>query len=238
MTKSINLNGREIFYNLEIKDVKNINIRIKPDQTVFVSANSTVPQADIEDLLLNKADYIIRALDHYSELEKYAPKPKAYVDGESFNVLGHEYRLKVIESEKKSVNIEGAFIVLAVNDVNNYEQKKRTMSKWLNETCRTTIQSVCADVYPKFKKYGVKYPQLIFRNMISRWGSCQPKRSTLTFNYALVEMPIACIEYVVTHEFVHFIQPNHSKKFYNQLSMFMPDWPARKNMLETQLRSL
>ena len=68
--------------------------------------------------------------------------------------------------------------------------------------------------------------------MISRWGSCQPKRKILTFNIALLEAPLSCIEYVATHEFVHFLQPDHSRKFYQYLSMFMPDWKERKNELE------
>ena len=68
--------------------------------------------------------------------------------------------------------------------------------------------------------------------MISRWGSCQPKRGSLTFNIALIEAPISCIEYVVVHEFTHFLQPNHSKMFYTQLTMFMPDWMERKKLLE------
>ena len=44
--------------------------------------------------------------------------------------------------------------------------------------------------------------------------------------------PMACIEYVVVHEFTHFLQPNHSRKFYEQLSMFLPDWQERKQLLD------
>ena len=94
------------------------------------------------------------------------------------------------------------------------------------------IQSLCDAVFPKFQKYGIDYPEIRFRNMVSRWGSCQPKREILTFNYALVEAPLASVEYVVVHEFTHFLQPNHSRKFYQQLAMFMPDWEERKNILE------
>ena len=76
MTKTINLNGRTVGYELEIKNVKNINLRIKPDQTIYISANSTIPQQIIDELLVSKSAYILRALDHYEEVAKYAPKPK------------------------------------------------------------------------------------------------------------------------------------------------------------------
>lgn len=70
------------------------------------------------------------------------------------------------------------------------------------------------------------------REMVSRWGSCSPKKGFVTFNTALVAMPVSCIEYVVMHEFTHFLFPNHSKNFYQQLRIFMPDWEERKKRLE------
>ena len=234
MTKTINLNGRTVSYELEIKNVKNINLRIKPDQTIYISANSTIPQQIIDELLVSKSAYILRALDHYEEVAKYAPKPKQYVDGESFRILGHEYRLQVRKHSKNSVRFDGSYIILSVRDTDNFDLKQRVMKRWLKQKCVETVQSVCEAVYPKFQKYGVSFPEIKYRNMISRWGSCQPKRGVLTFNLSLVEEPVACIEYVVVHEFVHFLQPNHSKKFYQQLSVFMPDWSERKHMLEKQ----
>lgn len=234
MTKTINLNGRTVGYELEIKNVKNINLRIKPDQTIYISANSTIPQQIIDELLVSKSAYILRALDHYEEVAKYAPKPKRYVDGESFRILGHEYRLQVRKHSKNSVRFDGSYIILSVRDTDNFDLKQRVMNRWLKQKCVETVQSVCEAVYPKFQKYGVSFPEIKYRNMISRWGSCQPKRGVLTFNLSLVEEPVACIEYVVVHEFVHFLQPNHSKKFYQQLSVFMPDWSERKHMLEKQ----
>ena len=234
MTKTINLNGRTVGYELEIKNVKNINLRIKPDQTIYISANSTIPQQIIDELLVSKSAYILRALDHYEEVAKYAPKPKQYVDGESFRILGHEYRLQVRKHSKNSVRFDGSYIILSVRDTDNFDLKQRVMNRWLKQKCVETVQSVCEAVYPKFQKYGVSFPEIKYRNMISRWGSCQPKRGVLTFNLSLVEEPVACIEYVVIHEFVHFLQPNHSKKFYQQLSVFMPDWSERKHLLEKQ----
>lgn len=232
MIKTINLKGHKINYNLERKNVKNINLRIKADQSIYMSANYNVSDADIEEFLRSKADYIIKALEYYADMAKYAPKPKKYIDGESFKILGHDLRLKVVQGKRNMVESDEAYITLTVKDVTNFEMKKKTMDKWLKNYCKEIVSVVCESVYPKFQKYGIEFPALRFRNMISRWGSCQPKRKILTFNISLIEAPLSCIEYVVTHEFTHFLQPNHSKKFYNQLVMFMPDWKERKNILE------
>jgi len=232
MIKTINLNGREIRYNLERKNVKNINLRIKADQSINISASVRVSDSVIEEFLNAKAEYILRALDHYAEIAKYAPKPKQYVDGESFKILGHDRRLRVVQGKCNAIENDESYITLTVKDPADLELKKKTMDRWMKNYCKEILRAVCESVYPKFQKYGVEFPELRFRNMVSRWGSCQPKRKILTFNIALIEAPLSCIEYVVTHEFTHFLQPNHSKKFYGQLAMFMPDWQERKKILE------
>lgn len=234
MTKEIILNGRQITYDLQIKSVKNINLRIKADRSVFVSANLGVSEQTIEEFLVSKSEYILNALDHYEELAKYAPKLKQYVDGESFRIFGHDRRLIVAQGNKNKVQSDESYITLTVKDTADISLKRKTMEKWLQGLCRDTIQSLCEAVYPKFQKYGIAYPVIRFRNMVSRWGSCQPKRGVLTFNYALIEAPISSVEYVVVHEFTHFLQPNHSRKFYQQLAMFMPDWEERKRILEKE----
>ena len=232
MIKEIVLNGKPVEYDLQRKNVKNINLRIKADRTIFLSANPRVSDEIIDEFIESKSEYILKALAHYEELAKYAPKPKQYVDGETFRVLGHDRRLKLIEGKKNKVEYDESYITLTVKNPNDFNQKKKLMDKWLTSICKDAIQSLCDAIYPKFQKYGVSYPTIRYRNMVSRWGSCQPKRCILTFNYALVEAPLSCIEYVVVHEFTHFLQPNHSKKFYQQLAMFMPDWEERKKILE------
>ncbi len=233
MIKKIVLNGIPIEYELQRKAVKNINLRIKADRTIFVSANTRVSEKIIEEFIESKREYILNALARYEELAKYAPKPKQYVDGESFRILGHDRRLKVIEGKKNKVESDESYITLTVKDLNDFDLKKKTMNKWLNSICKYTIQSLCDAIYPKFQKYGISYPTIKYRNMISRWGSCQPKRCVLTFNYALVEAPISCVEYVVVHEFTHFLQPNHSEMFYNELTKVMPDWKERRKLLKS-----
>ena len=233
MIKEIILKGRRIEYELQIKAVKNINLRIKADRTVFVSASPSVSVQTIEEFLVSKSDYILNALEYYEDIARYAPKPKQYVDGESFRIFGHDRRLIVVNGTNNAVESDESYITLTVKDVSDIEQKRKTMEQWRYSLCRDKIQSLCEAVYPKFQKYGVSYPVLRFRNMVSRWGSCQPKHGVLTFNYALVEAPIFSIEYVVVHEFTHFLQPDHSRRFYQQLAMFMPDWEERKRILET-----
>ena len=235
MIKYINLKGNSVEYNLEIKPVKNINLRIKADKSIYVSANKSIDEKIITDFLLSKSDYILNALKKYDEMLKYAENQKLYVDGESYKVFGHNRRLVVKLSSKNYIVSDESYIYLFCKNVEDISIKSKTLNRWLQKQLQSEIVNICNNTYRKFEKYDIKFPTIRYRNMISRWGSCQPKKGILTFNYALINVPIACMEYVVMHEFTHFLQPNHSKKFYNQLSMFMPDWRERKKMLDMEI---
>lgn len=94
------------------------------------------------------------------------------------------------------------------------------------------LGEICEEVYPLFEPYGVQPPKIRIRLMKSRWGSCIPSKGAVTFNALLAAVPRECVEYVVVHEFTHFLQPDHSKAFYQKLERFMPDWKVRKNELK------
>ena len=179
MIKEIFLDGTNIQYDLQYKKVKNINLRIKHDGTVHVSANRRVSQKIIESFLLSKALFIKNALEKY---EEQSSKPK-----------------------KQYFTEDGI---------------------------RKVITGLCENVYPYFEKRGVKYPRIKFRRMVSQWGNCRATEGILTFNTNLMYAPKECIEYVVAHEFTHFLQANHSGKFYEELAVVCPDWKVHREKLK------
>ena len=231
MNEPINLKGREVSYELVRKNVKNINLRIRSDGSVYVSANDNISLNTITRFLEKKSDFIFAALDKYEVLRKYADGIRSYCSGESFRYLGKELRLAVSQG-KNEITTDGIYLYLVVADKADVEVKHKLVNKWYDKQCRMLFPEIIHETYPIFRKYGVAEPKLILREMTSRWGSCQPKREVITLNKRLIETPRNCIEYVIMHEFIHFLQPNHSKKFYDLLSTLMPDWRERKIILE------
>lgn len=232
MLRTVEADGNAISYTLERKPVKNINLRIRADQCVYVSAPKDVNAKMVDAFVKEKSAYILRAIKKFKEKNRLDASEHQFVDGETVNLFGRNLRLKVRYATRSKIESDGSYVTLYVKDVNDSELKKRVLENWLREKCKDEVTSICKKVYPKVKKYGVAFPEIQMREMVSRWGSCSPKKGFVTFNTALIEMPVSCIEYVVTHEFTHFLYPNHSQKFYQQLAIFMPDWEERKKRLE------
>ena len=184
MNREIILGNRTIKYDLQYKKVKNINLRIKPDGSINVSANKKVPQKVLDDFIISKADFIGRALEKYKNIP--ATVQKQY---------------------------------------------------FTEDEVKEQIHDLCNKAFPYYEKRGIKYPEIKFRKMVSRWGSCHTKKGILTFSTNLMYAPAECIEYVVWHEFTHFLQPNHSSKFYDELAKVYPNWKeCRKKLKEISIR--
>lgn len=224
--------GHEILFNLERKPVKNLNLRVRKDGSVWVSADPGVPCGEIDAFVASKAPYILKALNHFHEMAQYRPQPKQYVSGETFNILGRGLRLQVTQAAKDSISADGVYIHLSVHDLQDMEKKRRIVNRFLDQQCRMVFSNVMDALYPSFQKYGVPKPSLRIRGMETRWGSCLAKKGIITLNKRLLEAPRHCIEYVVMHELCHLVHPNHSRQFYAFLTMLMPDWKERKQYLD------
>lgn len=235
MLRTVSVGTNIINYNLTYKDVKNINLRIKVDGSVSVSAPRCVNALKIDDFVISKSEYILSSLEKFKKMQEFAPKPKKYVSGESFNLLGSNLMLKVISAQKDEVFSDGVYLILNVRNTDDFAKKQRLVNKWIKDKTITTYNEVANDVYKEFKKHNVSFPKIRIRKMSTRWGSCQPAKGIVTLNSRLIEAPRICIEYVLMHEFCHFIHPNHSKKFYSLLQTMMPDWKERKKLLESNV---
>jgi len=234
MTKTIVLNNQKINYELNRKNVKNLNLRIKTDGTVSVSVNNRISQEKVDLFLKEHSDFILTALKKYEEYERNKPKEIEFVTGDIVTILGEDRTLKVEAGTKNTVTCDKYFLTLTVKDIDDFELKKKVIEKWKKEQATKLVTEICEAMYPYFKNYVPEFPQIKFRKMTSRWGSCQPQSNILTFNILLIESPVECIEYVVAHEFTHFLEANHSKSFYNKLEKIMPDWKQRKKLLNSK----
>lgn len=220
-----------IEYTFERKEVKNINLRIRHDGNVYVSASVKIPVETVENFIISKTDYIFRALSNFSHME-FSKTGMQYISGENVTLLGRNMRIKVEKDNSEYVSCDGIYVYIHVKRPDYYSRKRNLLDTWLDVQCIDIFSDIMSQVYKKFEPYNIEFPKLKVRNMTSRWGSCQSVKGIITINKRLIEAPRICIEYVITHEFCHLIHPNHSGKFYSLLQVMLPDWKENKNFLE------
>jgi predicted metal-dependent hydrolase len=85
-------------------------------------------------------------------------------------------------------------------------------------------------------RLGVKTTRIQLRQMRSKWASISTA-GRLTLNTDLLGMPKALGEFVIVHELVHLLAPNHGKVFKSFMHAYMPDWTARERRLRGYVRT-
>jgi predicted metal-dependent hydrolase len=229
------LGNREIGIEFERKRVRNINVRVRRDGTLYCSLPYYASVSEAEAFIISKQDYLLKSLDSVMSDEKTKSLSRQYVDGEVFSVLGKPYVLKVLESSKNTCRAEDGIITLEVTDTSNYRTRYMTYEKWRRRCIRSVIVDLCNEMYPLFERRGVVAPKKItLGEYKSFWGECFAKRGELKFSYRLFEKDRELIRYVVVHEFAHFIEPNHSSRFWAVVAEIVPDYKELRKRLNSK----
>jgi len=225
----------KITFSVERKKVKNVNLNIRVNGDIIVTAREEVPMDFIISFIEKKAAWIIKQTKYFKDHSAPELNPKELVSGETFKYLGKQYRLKVVEGEEEYVKYYRGYIYLYVKDKNNYNRKENLINQWFDTKCKEVFSEVYKAVYPGLKKYDVPEALISIRKMKSRWGSCLQQKKEIILNRELIKAPKYCIQYVVLHELVHLIYKDHNKEFYDFLYTLMPDWKERKRILDEEV---
>ena len=86
-------------------------------------------------------------------------------------------------------------------------------------------------------RISVKLTRIQIREMSTKWASISTS-GRLTLNRELLELPRALGEFVIVHELVHLLAPNHGKVFKSFMHTYLPDWEERERLLQSEATRL
>lgn len=69
--------------------------------------------------------------------------------------------------------------------------------------------------------HGLPYNRVSIRGQRSRWGSCSATNN-ISLNMKLLWLPTELQDYVLLHELVHTLHPDHSSRFWERLEQICP----------------
>lgn len=70
-----------------------------------------------------------------------------------------------------------------------------------------------------------------FKWYIGKWGCCHYHQRKISINSLLVAFSQEIIDYVVIHELMHLVYPNHSPMFWKMVSFYCPNYQHYDKML-------
>jgi len=198
------VNGKDYPVVIIRKRIKNIHYRYS-DGIFKVSCNRFISVATIKSGLDKYAEKLIK------KGEKPAPIGEDYI-----YLLG--VKISIAESGEISFN-DGSKIIY-----NSKEDLKKKLKKFFLKylTDRVGYFSSIMNV-PLYK--------VTLREMKTRFGSNSKHTKTLHFSTVLMHYAHATIDSVIVHEIAHILVYDHSKKFYDVVYKYCPNYDIYRKKL-------
>jgi predicted metal-dependent hydrolase len=218
-------------YELQRTDRRRtVDITVEPDRRVVVLAPRDAARLRIEQILRRRLPWIRRQRQTLESLPS-PPAPRQWVAGETHRYLGRQYRLKPQRASARSVKLVAGYFIVGLPDPKDRQGIKQLMTAWYRDHAYRVLAERVQRVLRSTTWLDVDTPSISIRTMRQRWGSTTA-RGRVIFNIDLVKLPLGCIEYVVAHELVHLVIPNHGPAFWRMLTRCLPEWKRWRERLE------
>lgn len=224
----------DLSVEISIKDVKSLRLKVFPDARIKLSAPLGTPERFIIDFLNQKRLWIDKQLSAFSQTTA-VEKEHFIRSGTSTRILGRQLAIKVIPSARKRIIRDDRWLLIYTTVPNDQDDVDRQFTNWWQKKSKQYLLQQLEKMYPVVQKYDVPMPDLRVKKMQTLWGSCSRKHHVINLNYYLYKAPVACVEYVILHELLHFLYSKHDKNFFEMLTIIMPDWQERRRLLDYEI---
>lgn len=208
---------------------KSASIEVAGD-TVKVIVPMTLSEARVEQLVAKRIGWIKQKFKLQSEI--VVPKPKEYVNGESFTYLGKNYRLKLLPEGPEGVKLKNGCLTLYcpkhLPEKTRADFVKQHLEQWFISHALDRL----TDKTSRFAKVlGVSPKSIKVRDYKSRWGSCSAS-GDVSYNWRVSMAPHHIVDYVVVHELCHMLEHNHSPRYWQHVENVIPGYREDRQWLK------
>lgn len=208
----ININNEQIEVVItKKKGNKNTYLRVKEDLKLYVTTSFFMTDRKIKSIIEENIDSISRMY----KKQNYKQNLK-----KDFYYLGKKYDI-VRTNSKDAIFGEEKIFVPVDFDIDKWLKKQAT------KLFKERLDYWCSNFDRK-----IPYPSLTIRKMTSRWGVCNSKLTRVTLNLELIKKDISCLDYVIVHELSHFIEMNHSNRFWKVVEANYPNYKEIRRIMK------
>lgn len=215
------------------KRVSRVNLRVRRDGSVAVSAPARVPLAQVRAFVESREDWVRSA--RAQALARQAVRAQSLRDGGTTRLLGKTLALSVEKdlpsgSAPHATRTAGTVVAHVPRD----DAGPANVDLALQTLWRATLQEVLPPLFERYEgQMGVRCTGVLLRIMTSRWGSCNVRTGRITLNLELACHPASSAESVVAHELCHLLEPSHNARFHALMDGFCPWWRDAKAELNS-----
>lgn len=214
------------------KNIINAHLGVyPPDGRIRVAAPTDMTIDSIRLLVISKLGWIKSQIKTFKNQDREIKRQ--YLAGESHYFWGRRYLLDIVDTtDKPTVVVKGNQIQLHIDEQATSEVREKALDQWYRTELKTEANKFLDNWLSELNLNPVNWE---IRKMKTQWGSCLPSENKIILNSELVKQPYHSLEYVIVHELLHLIVPEHNDQFFKLLGSKLPNWQERKADLNFRL---
>ena len=198
---------------IEKKKNKNTYIRVNQNFEIYITTSYFATDRSIMKLLKENETAIFKMIEK---------KRKEQEREKKFHYLGQEYEIYMMPTNREVEIYDHTIMIPSLKKLQSF--LKKNMKELFTEHYDYWYQQFEEPIHK---------PKLKFRKMKTRWGVCNRRDDSITLNTRLLEYDTKYLDYVIIHELSHLVHFDHSKKFWEVVAKYCPDYKLlRKEMRE------
>ena len=192
---------------------RTMSLSISREGAIVVRAPNRIKEQDINKFVTQKQDWLISKL---AEIQLNQNKFSDIIEYQKFLLFGLKYEIALADIKRIETNGHTILVPKTTEQekilpsiIHFYKKKaKEIISK------RVAYIKSIMHIEPKAIK---------ITNSRGRWGACNSNKN-ISFNWRIIMLSPACIDYVIVHELCHLVEMNHSKRFWTLVETFLPNY--------------
>lgn len=206
------INGRVVEAEVRRSErARTTRIQVGHDVPLRVIVPAGASDEFAAEALRNKATWVLTKL---RQLDEARERPRDLGLDRSGRVWMHGASVPVRRDAVPYARLHNGALVVP------HEEPARAIERWYRRTARRWLRELVTE---EAERLGVDVTGLGVRDQRTRWGSCS-RQGHISLNWRLLLVPEPVARYVIVHELVHLVVPNHTKAFWRKLGVAYPDW--------------
>ena len=202
---------------------RTLSLSILKDGQIVVKAPTKMSGGAIEKFVYEKQDWIKQKL---AIIENNKQKFDDVITYKKFMLFGNRYDLKL--SDVKTIQTSNNDMCIYMPKSIDQDKIYTKLKSWYKKMAKNTLEERLNYISNLIK---LRPNNMKITDSKGRWGACNSK-GNISFNFRVVMLEPAVIDYVIVHELCHLIEMNHSKKFWNLVNSFLPNAPELKQKIK------
>lgn len=206
---------------------KNLYIKLRPETgAIHVSAPKSMPKTQITNFVRMHLEAL---KERQAKIRLKLENALSLESGDVVPLWGKDKILAIEPAHRSSFVFDGETITLRVKE-DTLDERKVLLRVWYKEELLNRLPHVTDYCETKTGLTATSYQ---VRHMKTRWGSCTYKTGRIRLASKLAMYPEECLVYVVIHELIHLMEPNHGVGFYKLLGEVLPEWKTYRQLLHS-----